>query len=393
MGDFCEIVSGATPKTGVADFWDGEIRWATPKDLSDLPGKYIDDTPRRITETGLQSCAATTLPAGSVLFSSRAPIGHVAINTVPMATNQGFKSLIPDGERADAHYLYYWLKAHRSHLESLGNGATFKEVSKTVVAKVAVPLPPLSVQRHIAQVLDHVDALRASRRQALTRLEGLTQSTFRETFKELLDGGGRYPVMSLAEWVDDQRPITYGILKPGGHEPDGVPYVRVVDMKMGGIEASAIRRTTAEISREYKRSILRAGDIMISIRGHVGRLAIVPKGLDGANITQDSARIAVPSESARYVMEFLRSRSSQNWMARRTKGAAVKGINLSDLKMLEIPVPDMALQQKFSVQADKIDQLVALQRLHLSKLDALFASIESRAFCGEPWSEVPAPAA
>jgi type I restriction enzyme S subunit len=91
----CEIVSGATPKTKVAAYWDGDIPWATPKDVSTLEGREIPDTPRKLTPAGLEACGATALPAGSVLFSSRAPIGHVAINTVPMVTNQGFQELHP----------------------------------------------------------------------------------------------------------------------------------------------------------------------------------------------------------------------------------------------------------------------------------------------------------
>ena len=103
LGDVCKIVSGATPKTGVGSFWGGGIKWATPKDLSDLKGaKFLYDTPRSLTGSGLSSCGANVLPAGSVLFSSRAPIGLTAINRVPVATNQGFKSLIPtDAVNAD----------------------------------------------------------------------------------------------------------------------------------------------------------------------------------------------------------------------------------------------------------------------------------------------------
>lgn len=99
------IVGGATPSTSVDDYWDGNICWATPKDLSDLDGHYINNTPRKITPSGLASCASEVLPAGSVLFSSRAPIGHVAVNTVPMATNQGFKSFVPAPEKLDAKFL------------------------------------------------------------------------------------------------------------------------------------------------------------------------------------------------------------------------------------------------------------------------------------------------
>ena len=125
------VVGGATPKSDEAKFWDGDVAWTTPKDLSDLDGKFMSDTPRKITKDGLRSCSAEVLPAGSVLFSSRAPIGHIAVNTAPMATNQGFKSFIP-GPDLDASFLYWWLDANRARLQAMGNGATFKEVSKAI---------------------------------------------------------------------------------------------------------------------------------------------------------------------------------------------------------------------------------------------------------------------
>src|SRR4051794_20551743 len=110
LREIAQIVSGATPKTGVAEYWGGHVQWATPADLSRLAGPYIHETPRTLTDAGVKSCATTILPAGSVLLSSRAPIGHVAINSVPMATNQGFKSLVP-GSNVDAKYLYHWLRS------------------------------------------------------------------------------------------------------------------------------------------------------------------------------------------------------------------------------------------------------------------------------------------
>ena len=178
LGDCCEIVSGATPSTSVPSYWDGEIYWATPKDLSGLQGAYIGATERRITRAGLESCAAEVLMPGSVLFSSRAPIGHVAMNTVPMATNQGFKSFVPTPGQLHSTFLYHWLRRYRSYLESLGNGATFKEVSKSVVARVEIALPPLVEQRRIAEVLDLVEALRAKRRAALKQVNDMRLALF-----------------------------------------------------------------------------------------------------------------------------------------------------------------------------------------------------------------------
>jgi type I restriction enzyme, S subunit len=172
----CQIISGSTPKTSVKNYWGGKIYWATPKDLSDLKSSYIDETPRTITEEGLNSCGAEVLPVNSVLFSSRAPIGHVAINRVPMATNQGFKSFIPDREKLDAGFLYYWLSDNKDYFNNLGNGATFKEVSKAIVSRVEIPLPPIDQQKRIAAILDKAEELRRLRRHSIEHLDVLSRS-------------------------------------------------------------------------------------------------------------------------------------------------------------------------------------------------------------------------
>ncbi len=201
LGECCEIVSGATPSTTVAHYWGGDIPWATPKDLSGFAGPFLGDTQRRITRAGLESCAATILPAGSVLFSSRAPIGHVAINAVPMATNQGFKNLVPKRGVAEAQFLYHWLRANRSYLESLGSGATFKEVSRSVVARVEVPLPPIAEQRRIADILDRAEALRAKRRAALARLNDLPWSCLVASVGDPVENLRRWPRVKVGSLV------------------------------------------------------------------------------------------------------------------------------------------------------------------------------------------------
>ena len=182
IGEVCEVVSGATPKTGKPEFWDGNVPWVTPKDLSELGQKYLSDTPRKITRAGLKSCSARMLPAQSVLFSSRAPIGLVAINTLPVCTNQGFKNLVPRFDLVSPDFLFWWLKTQEKHIQSKGRGATFKEVSKKIVEDLQISLPPLAEQKRLAGILDAADALRGKRREALAQLDTLLQSTFLDMF-------------------------------------------------------------------------------------------------------------------------------------------------------------------------------------------------------------------
>lgn len=143
MGDVATVKAGSTPKTTVPSYWGGEISWITPKDLSGHAGKYIEEGARNITSAGLDSCSAQLLPKDTVLFSSRAPIGYVAIAARQLATNQGFKNFVP-GPDVSAHYLYWYLRASKSLAVSMSSGTTFSELSAAAAAKIPIPVAPPS---------------------------------------------------------------------------------------------------------------------------------------------------------------------------------------------------------------------------------------------------------
>ena len=304
------------------------------------------------------------------------------------------RRLIASGEwivfrspRAEPAYLRQVLRSDPFHVQFMqtvaGVGGSLLRARPAQVARVSIPLPSLPEQRHIAAILDQADALRAKRREALAQLDSLTQSIFIEMFGDPIDNPRSFPVSRLIDLVDDARPITYGILMPGPDQEAGVKYVRVVDMRNGGIDLSAVRTTTQAISNAYKRSLLKAGDLLMSIRGHVGRLTVVPMELEGANITQDTARFAITGAAPFFVRECLRTPGFQRWMAKHTKGVAVRGINLGDVKLMPIIVPSAAAQQEFSRRAIAVGELIKRHRAALSESDALFASLQHRAFDGQ----------
>lgn len=182
LGEVAEIVGGGTPKTSVPEYWGGNIAWLTPKDLTGYTSIYISKGERFITQEGLKNSSATVMPKGTILLSSRAPIGYVAIAQNDICTNQGFKSLIVKGQKANNLFIYYWIKNNTKYLQSLGTGTTFGEISKSVVENIAILLPPLKVQQQIAEILssfdDKIDLLH---RQNKT-LESLALTLFRHTF-------------------------------------------------------------------------------------------------------------------------------------------------------------------------------------------------------------------
>jgi type I restriction enzyme S subunit len=153
LGQVCEVVNGGTPKTGVAHYWGGEHLWITPAEMGKRTSPYVSETERKLTDLGLADSSARLLPPLSVILSSRAPIGHLIINTEMMATNQGCKGLVP-GKFIDHKFLFYYLGSIVGLLNDLGTGATFKELSGGKLKEVPVPVPPLAEQKRIVAILD-----------------------------------------------------------------------------------------------------------------------------------------------------------------------------------------------------------------------------------------------
>lgn len=284
---------------------------------------------------------------------------------------------------ADLRWLAYRLSA--LGLTRLNRAAAVPGLNREDAYRQRMLLPPLPEQRRIAEVLDRADELRARRRASLAQLDTLAQSIFLDMFGDPIENPKRFPQRRMIELVDPARPITYGILKPGPDQPNGVRYVRVVDMTDGGIQLSGIKTTTEAISNSYRRSLLMPGDLLMSIRGHVGRLAVVPAELEGANITQDTARLAVLGAEPLFVRDCLRAGGVQRWIARRTKGAAVQGINLGDVKLMPIMVPGRGLQREYVRRVSSLEGLRSSYRRSLPSLDSLFASVQARAFAGGLW--------
>lgn len=182
IGDACEIIGGSTPKTKDPSNWDGDYYWVTPAELTG--SKYYGVTKRTITQKG--AAGLRLLPIGTVLLSSRAPIGKVAITTVPMYCNQGFKNIIcPNGIYNE--YVYWYILYSVPQLEELGEGTTFKELSKGRLSKFILPIPPLPEQQRIAERLDaiseKVKALQSNYNQTLTLCNDLKQALLKSIFE------------------------------------------------------------------------------------------------------------------------------------------------------------------------------------------------------------------
>ena len=158
LSEIGEIVSGGTPSTKINDYWNGDVAWITPKDLANYNKKYISRGERNISKLGLDSSSATLLPVNTVLFTSRAPIGYVAIAKNELATNQGFKSIICDKNKCNYRYMYYWLKFNTQKIIEKANGSTFLEISGASMKNIEIDLPLLEEQNKIIKILETIDS-------------------------------------------------------------------------------------------------------------------------------------------------------------------------------------------------------------------------------------------
>lgn len=386
IADCCEIVAGATPNTNVDSYWGGPIAWATPKDLSDLDGKYLSSTPDTLTEEGYKSCSAKLMPAGSVLFSSRAPIGHVAINSVPMCTNQGFKSFVPDPTRVSADYLYHWLKANKAYLQSLGNGATFKEVSKAVVSEIRIPLPPLTEQRRIAAILDKADALRAKRRVAIAKLDQLLQSVFLDMFGDAVTNPKAWPIIELGTLIIDGP--QNGLYKPASDYGSGTPILRIDGFRAGDVidrlPSKRLRLDQAEIAK-YR---LRPADLVINRVNspeHLGKPALIGALSEDVVFESNMMRLSVDQArvSPRYLLKCLLQKNVRDQISKRRKDAVNQSsINQTDVGSLTIPLPPVAIQEKFAAIVDAASRQQVRFEAATQAVGSMLGSMQQATFSG-----------
>ena len=393
LGECCEIISGATPSTSVPTYWDGEIAWATPRDLSELDGAFIGDTPRKITKVGLESCAASILPAHSVLFSSRAPIGHVAINTIPMATNQGFKSFVPDPEKVHAKFLYWWLRTKRPYLETLGNGATFKEVSKAVVSQIEIPLPPLQQQRRIAEVLDRAEVLRAKRRAALAQLDTLTQSIFLDLFGDPRFNEKNWHIAKIRSVISSLRGGAN--LAPDDFAESGFPILHKGAIKANGeIALDGKKKTfvTEEYAKANSRSQIDRTYLAVTLRDLVptgptiGLIANLKTGPFEKYLLAQGAygfRVDPTRVTREYLVCLSNMPNFRNVLRQYAVGSTQIHIRTPLYLEIPIPVPPLEIQQEFSSRVNVIKSLRATQQTELVVLNNLFESLQRGAFMEE----------
>lgn len=300
-----------------------------------------------------------------------------------------FPMFAPNKERLDPHWMHWLTKTPGfwNQCDEKSRGTSGKNrIRPEQFLNIEVPLPPLAEQRRVVarieELTGQIQEARGQREQTAKEGEALLQNSVARVI------GAGWPTTPLERAVDPERQITYGIVQAGDHIPDGVPYIRVSDMAKPRLTTAGMLRTSTEIATRYRRSAVREGDIVFAIRATIGKMRFVPKELDGANLTQGTARIA-PSEKALapYLYWALQSRDVATSIQAATKGSTFKEITLGRLRTISVPLPPLPEQHRIVAELDalqaEVDAVTKLQAETAAELDALLPAILDRAFKGE----------
>ena len=284
IGDLGRVVGGATPSTKKAENYDGgTIAWITPKDLAGFSGRFISRGERNITEQGLKSCSTQLMPAHTVLFSSRAPIGYIAIAEQEVCTNQGFKSVVPD-EKSDYMFLYYLLKYNKEKIETLGSGTTFKEVSGSTMRGIEVRVPEtIEEQQRIASVLSALDDKIEKNTEVNENLQQQVQALFKKWFIDNPDAA-LWQEGTFSDLIEKTISGDWGKDKPSGNNTEMVYCIRGADIpevRAGNKGKMPIRYI---LPKNFASKQLVNGDIVVEISGgsptqSTGRAAAISSSL------------------------------------------------------------------------------------------------------------------
>lgn len=362
LNDICDVIGGSTPSTVRKDFWNGDIPFATPTDITNLHGREISDTKQKITQGGLSSCGTRLVPAGSVLLTSRATIGACAINARPMATNQGFASLVCN-EKAYNWYIFYEMMLRKSELQRLGSGSTFKEVSKNSLRQLNISLPPLVEQKKIAKILSTVDEAIEKTDQVIEKTKeakkGLMQRLLNRgighrKFKKT--GIGELPtnwvISSIGEISNIRRgasPRPIGDLSYFSNIGRG--WVRISDVTSS---YKYLKNTSQYLSEKgiLKSVKVNPGDLIMSICATIGKAIILDSEAcihDGFVLFSDLSE-KIDSEFLFYVLQ-----NNESYFVKKGQIGSQGNLNTDIVKRTLFPLPPIPEQKRITEIISTID--------------------------------------
>lgn len=373
------IVGGATPSTKKPENYEGgEIPWITPKDLSGFSGRYISCGKRNITEIGLKSCSAQMMPKHSVLFSSRAPIGYVAISDCDVCTNQGFKSIVPNKD-TDYLFLYYLLLYKKHEIENLGSGTTFKEVSASTMKGVEVRVPvDKREQESIARILSALD----------DKIESNTHINENLLEQALTMYSTQFAALTRNGCIGDYCSVKSGFaFKSSWWTTTGVKVIKIGSINQDNLnllECSYVDEDKIDKAKEFK---VNAGDLLIAMTGAtIGKFAMVPYSSDTLLVNQRVGKFFLgnnPVEKLPFIYCTLKQPDVYYEIVNRGQGSAQPNISASDIMSIPCVIPSKEAINIFNETIHPLFELIISNQRENHKLSIVRDSLLPKLMSGE----------
>lgn len=423
VGELFSSHGGGTPSRGIAGNWNGNILWLSS---GDIKAATISESSEKISKRGLEESTARLCRPGSVLVVVRSGIlKHtlpVAILAREASINQDIKAFDSGDDRLNSWLALAWQASARDLLSENREGTTVQSVKMETLCNFDLQVPPLAEQKRILakveKLLAKVDASRAQLEKIPVLLKRFRQSVLAAACSGRLtvdwrkkaagpdliphvpsNPSERYEVEALTEtdqswqWFplqalcDPKRTICYGVIKLGSETTNGIPCLRTSDVKPLAIDTTGVKKISQAISADYRRTLLRGGEVLVNVRGTLGGVAVVPSTLRGWNISREIAVVPVLGVIPAYISFWIASLLCQNWLTGVAKGVAYTGINISDLKQLPVAVPSLPEQVEIVRRVEELfalaDRLDARVGKAWGQVDKLTQSILAKAFRGE----------
>ena len=387
LGDVCTTVSGGTPPRTKYECFGGEIPWVK---ITDMLQGVVTTTEESLTHTGLKSCSAKILPAGTVLISVFATIGRTAILGRPAATNQAIAGVVPnDPDALDPAFLRYFLDSKRQELTRAARGVAQPNINQSILRGLDVPVPSIQEQRRIVDLLSRAEGIVRLRREAQRKAAELIPAIFIDMFGDPGTNPNGWSIVPMGELVGEFR---YGTSQKSG--PVGVPVLRIPNVVGGAMDLTEVKLVSLATA-EHERLRLLNGDLLfVRTNGNpdfVGRCSVYDgkvlsvAGFDGSECVYASylirARLSDSRVSPAYLQAYLSSQRGRQHLRERAKTSAGQfNLNIDGLGSLPVPVPPQSLQRKFTESVDRFASVVSQQDFAQAAAGALFRSLLARAF-------------
>ena len=367
ISDIGTVVGGATPSTKKPENYDdGDIAWITPKDLSTFTGRYIERGERNITEIGLKSCSTQMLPKNTVLFSSRAPIGYVAIAANEVCTNQGFKSVVPN-ENTDPLFLFYLLKYNKDKIEGMGSGTTFKEVSGNSMKNIVVNIPnDKGVQEKIAAILGSIDDKIEKNEQINNNLLEQALTLYTTQFS-LLEKNG---------YIGNYCTVKSGFaFKSSWWTNIGVKVIKIGSINQDNLNLLECSYVDEDKVDKAKNFVVKAGDLLIAMTGAtIGKFAMVPYSSEVLLVNQRVGKFFLgnnPVEKLPFIYCTLKQPEVYGEVVNRGQGSAQSNISASDIMSIPCVIPSQEAINDFNDAAQPLFTLIISNQRENQQLSEL----------------------